>query len=172
MRRLCSFYHRSVPTTGGAGDHKHQDVPYFIEFTGSNTLRLCLLICVNAKEMGDMDIEHVVFSVGQAGALEAYERVASLKSWAAHLVVFGDHMPATVFTSDTPSRLTAHHRGVIEQAVVEAGKQRYIGQLEPVYASRVSRRLGRYFMTMAQGVTQATKQPAYAPALITTQVVV
>lgn len=122
---------------------------------------------MRAKKWEGMDVEHVIFSVGQKEAMDAFQRTLELGSLAAHIVYFGDHMSATVFTSDTPRRLNASHRTAIEQAVIEAGSHRYIGLLEPVYASRVNRRLGRYLMDMAQGQFRQAKVLDYVPALIT-----
>lgn len=115
-----------------------------------------------------MDVEHVIFSLGQKEAVDAYQRALQLGSLAAHLVYFGDHMSATVFTSDTPVRLNAGHRTAIERAVTEAGRHRYVEELSPIYAARVNRRLGKYFMAMAQGALRPAKVPDYVPALITT----
>lgn len=114
-----------------------------------------------------MDVEHVIFSVGQKEALDAYEGTLKLGALAAHIVYFGDHLSATVFTADTPKRLHASHRTVIEQAVVEAGRQRYVGDLEPMYAARVNRRLGKYLLGMARMNVRPARVPDYVPALIT-----
>jgi hypothetical protein len=114
-----------------------------------------------------MDIEHVIFSVGQKDALDAYQQAFQLGTLAAHAVYFGDHLSATVFTSDTPQRLSMSQRAAIEAAVVEAGQERYVEELDAVYASRIGPRLGRYFMAMAQRAHHVVRQPEYVPALIT-----
>lgn len=115
-----------------------------------------------------MDVEHVIFSLGQKEAAPAFEQTLHLGSLAAHIVFFGDHMSATVFTSDTPRRLNSSHRTAIERAVTEAGRNRYLEELSPVYAARVNRRLGRYFMHIAHAQVRPAKVPDYVPALITT----
>ena len=119
-----------------------------------------------------MDVERVIFSVGQKGAVDAYERAFGLRLWAAHVVFFGDHLPATVFTSDTPKRLAKGHKAVIEQAVTAAASGRYVDELEPTYGSRVNRQLGAYFMNMAREAFRGAVPQLAAPAFISTEVVV
>jgi hypothetical protein len=110
-----------------------------------------------------MDIEQVLFSAGQKDALGAFERVLQLARWAAHTVFIGDHLSATVVTSDTPRRIAASHRLAIEGAVVLAGRSRYVDVLEPKYGGRMSPRVVGYFIDMAREASALPRASDYAP---------
>ncbi len=98
--------------------------------------------------------------------MDACTKAFKLGLLAMHEVHYGDMLVAMVTTSSTPPRVAARHKVQIEQAVLEAGKSRFIEPLTPKYGSRVNRQLGRYYLAMAQEAFHVPQQSAYVPALI------
>ena len=115
---------------------------------------------------GTLHVERVVFSVGQEGAQEGYERAFELGMWGAHFLLYGDHLVATGFTSNTPDDELLHgEQELLEQAVINEGRKRFVDELQARYVTRITASVGQDLLKMARHVLRESQASA-VPALI------